>query len=74
MSNNSNLEYKKETVYKKADENITKAAFEYAEDYKKYLDNSKTEREAVKTSIALIEAKGYREYRLGDKICAGDKL
>ena len=74
MSNNASLEYKKETVYKKADESIVKAAFAYAEDYKKYLDNSKTEREAVKTSIALIEAKGYREYKLGDKICAGDKL
>ena len=74
MKNNAALEYKKETVYKRADEHVTSAAFEYAENYKKYLDNSKTEREAVKTSIALIEAKGYREYKLGDKIKAGDKL
>lgn len=74
MSNNKGLEYKKQTVYQRADESITKTAFDYAEKYKKYLDNSKTEREAVKTSIALIEAKGYREYKLGDKICAGDKL
>ena len=74
MSNNASLEYKKQTVYQKADDSVTKAAFEYAEEYKKYLDNSKTEREAVKTSIALIEAKGYREYKLGDKICVGDKL
>ncbi len=74
MSNNKSLEYKKQTVYQKADACVTKAAFEYAEEYKKYLDNSKTEREAVKTSIALIEAKGYREYKLGDKISAGDKL
>jgi len=74
MNNNERLEYKKQTVYQKAGEDVTKAAFEYAENYKKYLNNSKTEREAVKTSIALIESKGYREYKLGDKISAGDKL
>ena len=71
---NENLTYKKQTVYEKAAPEITQAAFEYAEGYKTYLDSSKTEREAVKTSIALAEAKGYREYNLGDDIKPGDKL
>ena len=68
------LSYEKKTVYKKAGKEITDAAFSYAEDYKRYLDSAKTEREAVKVSIELAKAKGFREYKLGDPIKAGDKL
>ena len=71
---NENLAYKKKTVYEKASKDTVKAAFEYAEDYKKYLDGGKTEREALKLSVAMAEAHGFREYRIGDKISAGDKL
>ena len=68
------LIYEKKTVYEKAGKAVVDAAFAYAEDYKKYLDGGKTEREALKASITLAEAKGYREYKLGDKISVGDKL
>ena len=68
------LSYKKQTVYEKADAATVKQAFDYAENYKKYLDEGKTEREALKASIAIAEAKGFSEYHLGDKIKAGDKL
>ncbi len=46
---------------------------DYCEGYKKYLDSSKTEREAVTTSIAMIEARGYKAYNLGDKLERGGK-
>ena len=72
MSNE--LTYKKQTVYERADKAVIDAAFEYAEDYKKYLDGGKTEREALKISIEMAKAKGFREYRFGDKISVGDKL
>ena len=68
------LIYKKQTVYEKAGKKVVDEAFAYAEDYKKYLDNGKTEREALKISVAMAEAKGFKEYRLGDKISVGDKL
>ena len=67
------LAYKKKTVYEKADAQIVKKAFEYAEDYKKYLDASKTEREAVKCSIELAEKFGFSEYKFGDALASGDK-
>ncbi len=73
MSENK-FAYEKKTVYKKAGDAVVKAAYDYAVDYMKYLDASKTEREAVTTSIALAEAKGYKEYKLGAKVAAGDKL
>lgn len=68
------LIYEKQTVYKRAGKEIVDRAFEYAEGYKSYLDNGKTEREAVRISIELAKEKGFREYKLGDKISAGDKL
>lgn len=47
---------------------------EYCEGYKKFLDSSKTEREAVTTSIAMAEAKGFKEFVQGTKYKAGDKV
>ncbi len=67
------LSYKKDNYFLKADDERLKKAFDYAEEYKKYIDNSKTEREAVKTSIELCKAKGYKEYRFGDKLVKGGK-
>lgn len=68
------LTYKRKNVYALADESELKAISDYAEDYKKFLDNGKTEREAVSESIEMIEARGYKAYTLGDKINPGDKL
>ena len=68
------LKYEKKTVYQKASSEVVRAAFDYAEGYKAYLDAAKTEREAVTESIKMIEAKGFRPYNFGDKIAVGDKL
>ena len=69
-----NLTYKKQTVYEKAGEAGVAEAYAYADGYKKYLDEGKTEREALKASVKMLEAKGFKAYKLGDKISAGDKL
>ena len=71
---NSELIYEKKTVYELASAEAIKAAFDYAEGYKKYLDAAKTEREAVKESIAMAEKRGFKEYKLGDDIKVGDRL
>lgn len=67
------LSYKKDNFFLKADDERLKKTFDYAEEYKKYIDSSKTEREAVKTSIELCKAKGFKEYRFGDKLVKGGK-
>jgi len=46
----------------------------YCEDYKKFLDNAKTEREAVETSISLAANKGFKEFKFGEKYNAGDRV
>ena len=68
------LTYKRKNVYASADEAKLKAIFDYAEGYKRFLDSSKTERETVETTIALLKSNGYKPYALGDKIEKGDKL
>ncbi|MBQ4556713.1 MAG: aminopeptidase [Clostridia bacterium] len=67
------LIYKKQSSYEKAPEK-TAAAFEFAKGYMQFLDDAKTEREAVDASIKLATQKGYREYKIGDKISVGDKI
>ena len=68
------FEYKRKNYYKEASEEELKKIFDYAEDYKQFLFNSKTERGAVKSAKTLAEAKGYKNYKFGDKVKAGDKL
>ncbi len=68
-----NLVYKKQSSYEKAPEK-TEKAYEFAKGYMAFLDSSKTEREAVDTAISLAEAKGYKPYKIGDEIKAGDKI
>ncbi len=48
------------------------ALWKVNEDYKKYLDNGKTERECITESVAMAEAYGYRN--LNDIIAAGETL
>ena len=67
------LLYKKKTVYERRDEAAIEAAYDYAVGYAKYLDDAKTEREAVWASIKLAEAEGFVPYSFGDEIKKGGK-
>lgn len=68
------LSYKKQNVYESASPEMVKKIFDYADGYVRFLDNAKTEREAVKTAVRLAEDAGFRSYTLGDKISVGDNL
>lgn len=65
--------YKKTNFYEVATPEQIDAAYDYAKDYMKYLDASKTEREAVATSIAMAEAQGYVPYTFGMALAQGGK-
>jgi len=47
---------------------------EYCENYKVYLNASRTEREAVREGIAMAEAKGFVPYERGMTLTAGTKI
>ena len=46
----------------------------FNEGYKKFLDNSKTERESVNTSIALAKKEGFKDLNTVKSLKAGDKV
>lgn len=51
-----------------------KKADDFCEGYKKFLDNSPVEREAVKYSLELAKANGFVEFEQDKKYSAGDKV
>lgn len=67
------LSYTKKNVFEQSSPEKIKKMFDYSEGYMKYLDNSKTEREATAASIAILKKAGFTEYKFGDKISVGDK-
>ena len=74
MSETKSIRYEKKTVFARASKEIVDAAYEYAKGYVRYLDASKTEREATNEAVKLAEAAGYRPYSFGMPLQAGDKL
>ncbi len=70
----SELSYKRTNIYEKADEKELKEIFAYAEGYKKFIDEGKTEREACAFAQAEAEKHGFKPFRFGQKLKKGDKV
>ena len=58
----------------KTTEKVLAKAESFGEGYKKFLDRSKTEREAVKTAVALAEKEGFVPFDAAKTYKAGDKV
>ena len=61
------LSYTKKNVFEEASSEKIKAIYEYAKGYMSYLDNSKTEREAVTAAIALAVVEQFVHSKI--RIC-----
>ncbi len=70
----SQLSYKRTNVYEVADEKLMKEIFDYAEGYKTFLDEGKTEREACAYAVEAAKKAGYKPFEFGTKLKAGDKV
>ena len=66
------LSYVKKNVFEAYDAEKIEKIFAYAEGYKQFLDDAKTEREAVRCGIAMAEAAGFSAYTLGEELKPGD--
>lgn len=64
---------RKNGIYRISGEELKKCD-NFCENYKKFLDKAKTEREAVKTVISMLEEKGFKEFTSGMSLKAGDKI
>lgn len=67
------LFYKQKNGYDLISKEDRKKIEPYCAEYMEFLNNSRTEREAVKNSVELAEAEGFREYK-GGKAAPGDKI
>ncbi|MGN0594626.1 MAG: aminopeptidase [Hominimerdicola sp.] len=67
------LTKKKNGAFTLSDEKIKKAD-KFCEGYKEFLDNAKTEREAVIATVAMAKDAGFEKFEMGKKYKAGDKF
>ena len=65
--------YDKKNGYDRVNREELEAMEAYCTGYKQFLDAGKTERECVDRAVALAEAAGFREYKRGMDLKAGDK-
>ena len=68
------LFYEQKNGYDLIDTQERLAVEEYSKGYMSYLNDSRTEREAVKNAIALAEAQGFVEYKAGMELTPGMKI
>ena len=68
------LLYKKQSLFERGSKETIAKAMSFAEDYKVWLDRSKTEREATREMISMLRKASFSEYCLGDSVKAGDRL
>ena len=67
----SKLFYEQKNGYDLIDTDERLAVEDYCGQYMSYLNDSRTEREAVKNAIALAEEQGFVEYVLGMALAPG---
>ncbi len=67
------LKYTRKNAFKEADGDTLEKIYDFAEGYKKFLDCSKTERDAVVTAKKLAEENGFKPFSFAEKLKAGDK-
>lgn len=69
-----NLYYQPKHGYDLMDADEIAAMNAYCEGYKSYLNDNRTERECVKAAVAMAEAEGFVEYKVGMPMQPGTKL
>ncbi len=68
------LFYKRKNAYNVLSDDEIKAADDFCEGYKHFIDVGKTEREACAEAVKIAESKGFKPFERGKKYCSGDKL
>ena len=68
------LFYEQKNGYDCIDAEESRMAFAYCEGYKRFLNDARTEREAVRAAIALAEAEGFVPYIPGMQLKPGDRV
>ncbi len=70
----TDLFYKAKHACDLVNEDVIKEADAFAEDYKSFLNNAKTEREAVTEVVKQAQSNGFKKFEAGKKYEAGEKV
>lgn len=68
------LGFEKRNAWEVWDEKEIKKALDFSEGYKVFLNEAKTEREAVRQGVAMAEKFGFKDLTSFKKLKAGDKV
>lgn len=68
------LFYEKKSGFESISEDEKKEVSAYAEGYKSFLDEAKTERDAVNELVRMAEAKGFKAWTRDCQLKAGDRI
>ena len=74
MPTKDELFYKKKNTYDLISEEEISEAAAYGEEYKRFLDNAKTERESIKEAVRLASAGGFSPFERGMELAPGSKI
>lgn len=74
MPERDELFFKRKNAYDVVSEEEAQRAYDYAEEYKKYLDEAKTERKAVQAALRLARERGFVPYEPGMALSPGTKV
>lgn len=66
--------YRQKNGYDRLSQEAEAAMKSYCEDYKRFLDAGKTERECVDETVRLAEAAGFKPFTRGMAVNPGDRL
>ena len=67
------LMQRKNSIFRLTDKEVA-VCDDFCEGYKDFMNKAKTEREAVETSLEMLKKNGFKEYKAGMKLKAGDKI
>ncbi len=70
----SSLFYVKKNASLKMDDSVLKSAYSYCEDYKKFLNDSKTERRTCSASLKIAKENNFEVFRPGKVYAPGERF
>ena len=67
------LFYKKKNYFEESDDKDIDKCYKFADEYKNFINISKTERETCRNAVEIVKQAGFKEFKFGDKLKVGDK-
>ena len=68
------LSYERQNVWEKINDEEKEATLSFSQDYKNFLSQAKTEREAVSFCLDFVQARGFKDILSVEKLIPGDKV